>query len=140
MATGKEIKPYSKPEELQNGVDTFFAANAAWNAAHPDEQKIPLIEDLFHSLGISREYWEELREGKKSKRSLETAQTAQRAEQRFTAAILQAAFANPRLTTLAVYLTKQKWYGSYADRQNATGQRTQQTLTVRLEGAYEPFD
>lgn len=138
--TGRQKEAYSEPEELQAGIDRFFARNAAWNTAHPEEQRIPLIEELFHFLGISRGRWESLREAEKGRKSRELAEVAQKAEQRFTAAILQAAFANPRLITLAVYLTKQKWYGAYADRQTGPGSKPQQTLTVRLEGASEPFD
>ena len=127
-------------QELLAEADGFFAGVDAWNLAHPDERRVPLLEELLQRLGLTRGQWDALREAEGGKRQRETAQAVQRTEQRFTAAILQAAFANPRLITLAVYLTKQRCYGGYADRQGAVALRPQQTLTVKLEGASEPFD
>ena len=127
-------------QELLTAADEFFAGADAWNLAHPDERRVPLLEELLQRLALTRAQWDVLREAEGGKRARETAQAVQRTEQRFTAAILQAAFANPRLITLAVYLTKQRCYGGYADRQGGTVLRPQQTLTVRLEGASEPFD
>ena len=136
----KQDIPKMSAQELLTAADEFFAGTEAWNLAHPDERRVPLLVELLQRLGLTREQWDALREAEGGRRARETAQAVQRTEQRFTAAILQAAFANPRLITLAVYLTKQRCYGGYADRQGGAVLRPQQTLTVKLEGASEPFD
>lgn len=117
---------------LENEINRFFDLAEA-------EGRLVLLEDLLRYLGMTRSCWNTLRESGKSARSRETAEIIMCAEQRFTSLILHAAAANPRLTTLAVYLTKQPCYGGYADRA-ATSQRGQPEIVVRLDGASEPFD
>lgn len=129
---------YSSPEKLRAGVEAFFEELERQNEGAAPE-KMPLIEDLFYFLDISKETWEMFRSGGKSGKNRRFTEVVMMAEARFTAAILQAAFANPKLITLAVYLTKQKCYGGYSDKTGAQAKELPQ-LTVRLEGASEPFD
>lgn len=137
VSLGGAEKKFSNPEKLKAGVEEFFEKlEAEQEEGRP--RKIPLIEDLFHFLGISRETWEMFRGGGKSGKNRNFTEAVLMAEARFTAAIIQAAFENPKLITLAVYLTKQKCYGGYSDKNGAAVKETP-TLTVKLEGAREPF-
>lgn len=117
--------------ELTREIDRFFDLASSGGG-------LPLLEDLLRWLGLTRGDWEELREGGKSARARALRKTVLLTEQRFTSLILHAAVENPRLTTLAVFLTKQRCYGGYADRAG-TGAKDGGELVVKLEGASEPF-
>lgn len=122
------------PDELRRRCDAFFRSISRRNDQHPESACLPLLEDLLQYCGMSKGKWDALKE-----ESEEFREVTEMAQQRFTAAIIREAVANPKIISLAVFLTKQKHYGGYTDKAE-TPAKENGTITVQLEGAAEPFD
>ena len=132
------VRKYRDAAAFAELIEDYFARVDEENNQNPAEACPPVIEDLWCALGITRNTWEsykspeiteKMSEGEKiEKQSMSDA--VKKAEQRFTAELVRFGLKHPNRMALVIYLTKQKHYGGYTDKQEIEHKDVKIDLTI----------
>ena len=131
-------RKYTDSEQFGRLIDAYFAEVDQSNTENPSEACPPVIEDLWDYLGITRNTWEsykapeltdEMDEREKTEKR-EISDAVKKAEQKFTAELVRFGLKHPNRMALIIYLTKQKHYGGYTDKQEVEHKDMKIDLTI----------
>ena len=143
------VQPYRtlkyKADKITDAVDKLLTEREQANAEDPTTARPLLWEEVVDYLGISVDYWDKYRDcddplqapdwckeytpastGKHYKMyvrhykdRLDLQEAIKKAEVKLSIGVISAGLVNPRISTYCIWLSKQKHYGGYTDRQDA---------------------
>ena len=145
-------RKWSDPTKLQKAIDEYFDSLP--------KGVPPIWEEIMLKLDITANTWELYKAGlsgddlslynslssnqhrtkledneyKRLSNIQDDSELIKKTEQRMTAAIVRTAYSDPHYTGLAAYLTKQKHYGGYTDKQQ-TDNGGSMSIDIKLSGA-----
>lgn len=143
------VQPYRtlkyKADKITDAVDKLLAEREQANAEDPATARPLLWEEVIDYLGISVNYWDKYRDFNDPLQSpdefkeynptatdkdykiyvrhykdrLDLQEAIKKAEVKLSIGVISAGLVNPRISTYCIWLSKQKHYGGYTDRQDA---------------------
>ena len=142
------VQPYRtlkyKADKITEAVDKLLAEREQANQEDPATARPLLWEEVIDYLGISVNYWDKYRDFNDPLQSpdefkeynptatdkdykvyvrhykdrLDLQDSIKKAEVKLSIGVISAGLVNPRISTYCIWLSKQKHYGGYTDRQD----------------------
>lgn len=144
-------------QQVQETVAKLLAEREETNTANPDKAYPLLFEEVLEALDITKAYWDKYRDFNDPlqspdsfkdynntatdkdykiyvslyKQRIDIQDVIKKSEQKLGIGVVKAGFINPRLQTYCIWLSKQKYYGGYSDK-NDTAAAGDVKISIKL--------